>query len=118
MLRDFVSYLKAVFTEGHLPIFTMFTVLGITLFMFPQLAKWLIQNEQVVRNIGVGIFLLSFICAHFSLYRKADIASLPRMSDHLLLSPDKNLSNNALELRYLGEETLKDFKVGNNHKKL
>lgn len=33
------------------------------------------------------------------------------MSDHLLLSQDKNLPNNAVELRYLGEETLNDFKV-------
>lgn len=112
MFRDFLSYLKSVFTEGHSPIFTMFTILGITLFMFPQLADWLIQDKRMVRNIGVGIFLLSFISAHFFLYRKAAIASLPllRMSEHLLLSLDKNLPNNA-ELRYSGEETLKDFKV-------
>jgi len=101
MFREFGSYLKSVFKEGRLPIITIITILGITLFIFPQLGERLIQNEQIVRDIGVGILLLSLIFAHFSLYRKMSKDALFHIKDQLLLYQDKNLPNNAIELRYL-----------------
>ena len=69
-IRDFGAYLNAVFVESQRRLFTAFDVVGIVLFLFPHLAERLTKDVSLVRITGAIIFLVSFVLANFTLYRK------------------------------------------------
>ena len=64
------AYLKAVFVETSRGVFTVFDVLGIALFLYPELASFLTNDESRVRIFGGLMFLCSFILANFLVYRQ------------------------------------------------
>jgi len=68
LIFDFGSYLKAVFYDGSQKVFTAFDILGILLFFFYDSIE---LSRSMTTTIGVGIILLSFVLANFSLYRKS-----------------------------------------------
>ena len=111
LLRDFFTYLKAVFAESQRLIFTAFDIVGIVLFFFPHLAEGLVRNETLARAIGGAIFFVSFLLANFLLYRKSAL-SIPAVSEKsFLLFPYKHPSYNDIEMRYLGTEPIKDLEI-------
>jgi hypothetical protein len=68
-LSDLVAYLRAVFAEGWAWVSLLFDVLGIVAWFRPGLGG-LVEARRVVKAIGGGIFLLSFVLANFFAYRK------------------------------------------------
>jgi hypothetical protein len=109
MLLDFLSYLKEIFSEGKNLIFTLFDILGIVLFLFPHLAQGIVNNDQDVRTIGIVIALTSYLLANFSLYRKMSIRG--RISENSVLLYPQHRIFSCVQLRYIGEETVKDLEV-------
>ena len=112
IVRDAVAYLKAVFAEGKQWVFTLFDILGIILFLSPSLALQLVNDVQFARTLGATIFFISFIFGNFVAYRKllTTISSLNDLGEEsLLLYPYANPPYNSVEMRYVGQETIKDF---------
>jgi len=107
LINDFCSYARAVFLEIRQLLFTIFDVLGIILFMFPQTAQRLTQDESLTKTIGAAIFFASFLLANFMLYRKM----APKLGGALLMYPYKNPPYNDVEIRYIGDEPIKDLNV-------
>lgn len=66
---ELISYLKDILVGGIKWVFDLFAVLGIVLFFLPELADNPEINELLIRFIGGGIFLLSFLIANFFAYR-------------------------------------------------
>lgn len=64
------DYLRDVFIEGQIAVFTFFDLVGIILFFFPSLAQSLIDDVSVIRLVGGIIFFVSFLWANFNLYKK------------------------------------------------
>ena len=69
LMSAICAYLKAVLVESKQWIFTLFDFLGITLILFPSLAKTIGSDELLARVLGGGILLLSFTIANFLAYR-------------------------------------------------
>jgi len=110
LLRDFGAYLKAVFTEGRLLVFTAFDVIGILLFVFPHLAQGL--DEALARTIGGVIFFASFLFANFRLFRRSARGATASLSEQSLrMYPHKNPPYNAVKMLYVGPEIAKDLDV-------
>ena len=61
LIPDLLSYVKAAFVESHQVIFTLFDVLGIILFLVPQLAEYFGRNELDARVLGGILFFLFFV---------------------------------------------------------
>ena len=70
IVSDLAAYLEAVFVETWHWLFTIFDVVGVVLFFYPQLAGGLTDNEALVRTVGGLMFFCSYLLANFSLYRK------------------------------------------------
>jgi hypothetical protein len=69
--HDTVNYVKAVFAESKQLVLTMFDIIGIIIFFLaPTIYSKFFVNENCVKSIGAGIFLLSFIIANFRLFQK------------------------------------------------
>ena len=111
LLRDFASYLKAVFAEGQRLVFTAFDIVGIVLFFFPHLAEGLVRDESLAKTIGGFIFFVSFLLTNFMLYRRMarDVSTLGEHS--LRLYPHRNPPYNAAKMLYVGTEMAKDLVV-------
>ncbi len=111
-IRDLGSYLRAVFFESQRWVFTAFDLIGIVLFFFPNLTEYLGQNVAIARQIGLIIFVLSFIAANFALYRKLiSSASTAPIKHTLLIHPYIYRPYNDVELRYLGTEPITDLHI-------
>lgn len=67
---DIISYLKDILIGSTNRIITIFDVIGIVLFLYPQLANKIVSNKLVIRILGISIFLLCFLIANFLTYRK------------------------------------------------
>ena len=112
LLRDFGTYLKAVFAEGQPLVFTAFDVIGIVLFFFPHLAEGLVEDESLARTIGGFIFFASFLLANFSLYRRLAQSATSSLSEQSLrMYPHKNPPYNAVKMLFVGPEVAKDLEV-------
>lgn len=112
LFRDFLSYFKAVFTEGQPLVFAAFDIIGIVLFFFPQIAESLVKDLALTRAVGGFIFFASFLFANFSLYRRLKqdvVSSLNEQS--LKIYPHKNPPYNAAKMIYVGSEIAKDLDV-------
>jgi len=112
--HDLAKYLKEIFGESQRVVFTVFDVVGIVLFFFPHLAQGLVDDETLARNIGGAIFFVSFLLANFNLYRKlsSEVPSTNVLNeDSLLMYPYANPPSNSIELRYVGQEIIKDLNV-------
>lgn len=68
-LKGLWAFLSAVFVEGISKVFTLLDLLGVVLFVWPQLPER-IANQQLTRGIGGAIFMVSFVVANFIVYRK------------------------------------------------
>jgi hypothetical protein len=82
--------------------------------LFPHLAQGLVDDETLARNIGGVIFFVSFLLANFNLYRKlsSEVPSTNVLNeDSLLMYPYANPPSNSIEIRYVGQETIKDLNV-------
>jgi hypothetical protein len=91
LISDFFAYLKEVFVESQRLVFTAFDVLGIGLLFYPYLAESLTDNLMYVRIIGGGIFLVSFLLANFTLYRRmAHDAIIPYKADIQLVRVEES----------------------------
>jgi hypothetical protein len=91
LIDDFSNFLTVLFVEGKQKIFTLFALIGILLFLFPDLCDELVHNEVLTRIIGVGIFFISFILSNFIIYRK--FAELNRKKASILLAEEDNFFN-------------------------
>ncbi len=111
VLRDLASYLKALLAEGRTVIFTIFDVLGFTLFLFPQLGQRFTEDEALARVVGGSIVLVSFLLGNFTLYRKMASGVQVVGEDSFLLYPYQKQPYNNVEIRYIGPETVKDVAV-------
>jgi hypothetical protein len=65
---NLVGYLKAVFFESWQKVFSFFDLLGVVLFLYPNLANKLAVDEVIIRSIGGGIFFVSFVLANYKVY--------------------------------------------------
>jgi len=106
LISGFLTYLKAVFAEGQRLVFTVFDIIGIVLFFFPDVAGSLASNESTVRVIGGLIFFVSFLLANFMVFRK-----MAQVDHLLLLYPHRTATSNAVKMRYQGPERLKNLNV-------
>lgn len=68
--RDFWNYLGELFTGFWQKVFMILDILGILLFFSPEFSNALTTNESLIRIIGGAIFIIPFILANFSLYRR------------------------------------------------
>ena len=57
--RNIFGYLKSVFIESWQLAFTFFDLIGIILFLYPNLADKLVKDDVITRLIGGGIFIAS-----------------------------------------------------------
>lgn len=74
LFDDLFSYLKAVFIDTWQKIFTFFDLLGIGLFIYPEIAQeFTDERKSLIKATGALIVLLSFLIANFTVYRKLSI---------------------------------------------
>ena len=66
--RNIFGYLKSVFIESWQLAFTFFDLIGIILFLYPNLADKLVKDDVITRLIGGGIFIASFLVANYKVY--------------------------------------------------
>jgi hypothetical protein len=111
LLRDFATYLKAIFAESQRLVFTAFDIVGIILFFFPHLAQGLVDDVTIARGVGGLIVFMSFLLANFTLYRKAVSNIQIPNGDSFLLYPYEHPPYNNIEMRYIGPEPIKDLEV-------
>ena len=112
--RDLPEYLKAVFIDGQQRLFTLFDLLGVVLLIWPNLAEALVEDVRLARIIGGVFVLLSFVLANFAVYRRLSALSSSMIginSESLLMYPYANPPYNSIEMRFVGEETVKDLSV-------
>jgi hypothetical protein len=115
LAQDFKAYLKAVFLESSKWILTLFDIVGILLFFQPRILEELLQNEQMARAAGLGLFLLSFLISNFMVFRK----QMPKILDEqaLLLFPHyTRITTNAIRMRYEGFERADNLIVMQSYK--
>ena len=111
LVSDFGTYLRAVFVESQTVVLTAFDILGITLFLFPHLAESLVRDELRIRIIGAAVFFLSFLVANFRLYKRM-ASDTPKLDENsLLIYPYENPPYNDVEMRFIGDEPVKDLDV-------
>src|SRR5574341_2205140 len=106
---DFLVYLKSVFLESGRWVLAIFDILGVILFLQPHFAESLLQNTQTIRAVGGSIFLVSFVIANFTLYRKLVPQPLDEQSLHLY--PHRTKTSNAVLMRYEGKERAENLVV-------
>jgi hypothetical protein len=70
LITDLLEYGHAVFVEARQKVFTLFDLLGIILFIFPELAYSLTEDTGLIRTVAGVMFALSFFAANFVVYRK------------------------------------------------
>lgn len=87
LVGDLASYLKTVFVESYRLFFTVFDVLGLVLFLYPNLAYNLTKDINTVRAFGGITCIISFLLAHFTVYR----ALIQRISELEIFEADIRL---------------------------
>jgi hypothetical protein len=68
LATSFGRYLRDIFVGTWQTVLVLFDLLGIVLFVHPQVAVGITNNETLVRIIGGLLFLSAFLIANFSLY--------------------------------------------------
>lgn len=111
MKNDLINYLKDLSDETQQRILLLFDILGIGLFLFPNIAEWLIKDVFLTRSIGLFIFILSFFIANFKIYRKLSFRIPQSDEDALQIYFHKNPPYNAAKLLYTGKEIARDLIV-------
>jgi hypothetical protein len=114
IIPDFLNYLKTVFLESGRWVFAIFDGLGILLFFQPHWTEHFLKDELAARIVGGTIFLVSFLLANFSLYRKR----LPEVvnDQSLLLYTHKTKTSSAIRMKYVGPERANNVVVTVSYK--
>jgi hypothetical protein len=55
-MKDFFSYLKAVFVGVQQIVFTVFDIIGLVIFFYPNMGNSLGSNLNIVRFFGAIVF--------------------------------------------------------------
>jgi hypothetical protein len=105
------DYLKAIFVESRQWVLTLFDILGIVLFLLPNLSSTVISSAEFTRGIGISILVISFIAANLRVFRQLKLAIPFLDEDSLALYQYTSGPYNAIEMHYFGKEPAKDLSV-------
>jgi hypothetical protein len=86
-ITDLVGYIRDVFVEGTQWILTIFEILGVVTFLYPDVAQWATSNEEAVRSLAGSVAAACFVVANFRVYRRAGGAGRPRFDIVEVLPP-------------------------------
>lgn len=110
LVADFSSYLWAVFVEAWHLLFTALDIVGLILFLNPQIAQRL-TDEGTTRMVGALLIVASFVIANFLAWKKARRESIAAEAGLLVLVPHHVNFHNAVRLKYVGVEPVTKKKV-------
>ncbi len=65
---NLLGYIKAVFFESWQKVFSIFDLLGVLIFLYPNLTNKLTVDEITIRSIGGVIIFVSFVLANYVVY--------------------------------------------------
>lgn len=84
----FLKYLKEVFIQSWQWINSIFSIIGIVVFLLPTFTDFL--EPEVARLIGIGIILISFLRANFVLYLREEETTISSIPQFYLEYADSN----------------------------
>jgi len=67
-IQTLFAYLYAVFVDGGQRVLTIISIIGLIPIFFPDIAKSFGIQENISRNIGISIVVISFIIANYKLF--------------------------------------------------
>jgi len=77
----FSAYVMAVFIQSQRWLLTLFSVLGVVFFFYPNLAKYVSDTPGLIKAIGGLIVLISFALANFLAYYELYLRTIKKPAD-------------------------------------